>query len=41
MLFCIEILTATAMGHFESKVEKPAVLAVLVLLVVFSAANSG
>lgn len=41
ILFLGEMLTATAMGYFESEIEKAAVLALFVPLVISSGGNSG
>jgi magnesium transporter len=40
-LFLGETLTATAMGHFEHEIEKAAVLALFVPLIISSGGNSG
>ena len=41
ILFLGEMLTATAMGYFETEIEKAAVLALFVPLVISSGGNSG
>src|SRR5213595_3189516 len=41
MLFIGEMLTATAMGFFESEIEKAVVLALFVPLIISSGGNSG
>jgi magnesium transporter len=41
VLFLGETLTATAMGHFESEIQKAAVLALFVPLIISSGGNSG
>jgi magnesium transporter len=41
ILFVGEMLTATAMGHFENQIEKAAVLAVFIPLIISSGGNSG
>lgn len=41
ILFVGEMLTATAMGHFEEEIEKAAILAVFVPLIISSGGNSG
>ncbi len=41
LLFMGEMLTASAMGHFESEIEKAAVLAMFVPLIISSGGNSG
>ncbi len=40
-LFLGEMLTATAMGHFESEIERAAVVALFVPLIISSGGNSG
>ena len=40
-LFIGETLTATAMGHFEAEIEKAAVVALFVPLIISSGGNSG
>lgn len=40
-LFLGEMLTATAMGHFEKEIERAAVLAVFLPLIISSGGNSG
>ena len=40
-LFLGEMLTATAMGHFEHEIEKAVVLALFVPLIISSGGNSG
>ena len=41
LLFMGEMLTASAMGHFEGEIEKAAVLAMFVPLIISSGGNSG
>ncbi len=41
LLFLGEMLTATAMGHFEGEIEKAVVLALFVPLIISSGGNSG
>jgi magnesium transporter len=41
LLFMGEMLTATAMGHFESEIERAVVLALFVPLIISSGGNSG
>jgi len=41
LLFLGEMLTATAMGHFEEEIEKAVVLALFVPLIISSGGNSG
>jgi magnesium transporter len=41
LLFMGEMLTATAMGHFESEIEKQAVLSIFLPLIISSGGNSG
>ena len=41
VLFLGEMLTATAMGHFEGEIEKAGVLALFVSLIMSSGGNSG
>jgi len=41
ILFLGEMLTATAMGHFEEEIEKAVVLALFVPLIISSGGNSG
>ena len=41
VLFLGEMLTATAMGHFEGEIEKAGLLALFVSLIIFSGGNSG
>ena len=41
ILFVGEMLTATAMGHFEEEIQKAAILAVFVPLIISSGGNSG
>jgi magnesium transporter len=41
ILFLSEMLTATAMGHFEHEIEKAVVLAIFVPLIISSGGNSG
>ena len=41
VLFVGEMLTATAMGHYEDEIERAAVLAVFVPLIISSGGNSG
>jgi magnesium transporter len=41
ILFLGEMLTATAMGHFEAEIEKAVVLALFVPLIISSGGNSG
>ena len=40
-LFIGEMLTATAMGHFEDEIERAVVLALFVPLIISSGGNSG
>lgn len=41
ILFLGEMLTATAMGHFQSEIERAPVLAVFIALIISSGGNSG
>src|SRR6476620_10149470 len=41
VLFIGEMLTATAMGYFESEIEKAAIVALFVPLIISSGGNSG
>ena len=41
ILFVGEMLTATAMGHYENEIERAAVLAIFVPLIISSGGNSG
>jgi magnesium transporter len=41
ILFLSEMLTATAMGHFEDEIAKAVVLAVFIPLIISSGGNSG
>lgn len=41
ILFLSEMLTATAMGHFEDEIEKAVVLAIFLPLIISSGGNSG
>ena len=41
MLFVGEMLTATAMGHFEDEIARAVVLALFVPLIISSGGNSG
>ncbi len=41
VLFIGEMLTATAMGHYEKEIERAAVLAIFVPLIISSGGNSG
>ncbi|WP_035606377.1 magnesium transporter [Haloferula sp. BvORR071] len=41
ILFVGEMLTATAMGHYENEIERAAILAVFVPLIISSGGNSG
>ena len=41
ILFLGEMLTATAMGHFEDEIAKAVVLALFVPLIISSGGNSG
>src|SRR5579871_636688 len=41
ILFLGEMLTATAMGHFEGEIERAAVLAMFIPLIISSGGNSG
>jgi magnesium transporter len=41
ILFLSEMLTATAMGHFQGEIEKALVLAVFIPLIISSGGNSG
>jgi magnesium transporter len=40
-LFLGEMLTATAMGHFESEIERAVVLSLFIPLIISSGGNSG
>ncbi len=41
ILFCGEMLTATAMGFFESEIQRAAIIALFVPLIISSGGNSG
>ena len=41
ILFVSEMLTATAMGHYEDKIGKPVHLAIFVPLIISSGGNTG
>jgi magnesium transporter len=41
ILFCSEMLTATAMGHFEDEIARAAVLATFIPLIISGGGNSG
>ncbi len=41
ILFCSEMLTATAMGHFDKEIQRAVVLALFIPLIISSGGNSG